>query len=379
MNYLTSKYKILSFVSFLLLVPAFSGLAQTPVSPTYAEKLGWKKGDRVLILHIDDAGMSYDSNVGTIKALEEGVANSVSVMMPCPWVPAFVKYLKQKPQTDAGLHLTLTSEWQNYRWGPLTGQQSAPGLVDTEGALWPSVNDVTKNASPDEVEAEIRAQLERARKMGFQPTHLDSHMGTLFAHPGFTERYIKVGIQERIPVMLPAGHNTLLIQEMEEEAKARLIKEGKWKEGMAIPTLAGAAEIRQIGQTVWNAGLPVLDDLHNTSYGWTLPTNVPPTDENLPQLKVKNYIAGIKSLKPGVTMMIMHCTEPTEIFSQFSNSGPTRKGDLLAMLDPSVRKALQEERIILTTWRELKERRDKVTAQPTDKTKNNSGKKASVK
>jgi chitin disaccharide deacetylase len=377
MNYFSGRHPFFILLFFLLFFPAIWGLAQTQVNPTYAEKLGWKKGDRVLILHIDDAGMSYDSNVGTIKALEEGVANSVSVMMPCPWVPAFVKYLKQKPQTDAGLHLTLTSEWQNYRWGPLTGQQSAPGLADTEGALWPSVNDVTSHASPDEVEAEIRAQLARARKMGFNPTHLDSHMGTLFAHPDFIQRYIKVGIQERIPVMLPGGHNTLLIQQMQEEAKARLVKEGKWKEGMPLPTLA--TEIRQIGQTVWNAGLPVLDDLHNTSYGWNLPANVPPTDENLRQLKVKNYIAAIKSLKPGVTMMIMHCTDPTEIFPQFSNSGPTRKGDLLAMLDPAVRKALQEERIILTTWRELKERRDKVATPSAEKTKSNSGKKASLK
>jgi hypothetical protein len=73
-------------------------------SITYAERLGWKKGDRLLILHIDDAGMSFDSNAGSIKALEEGAANSVSVMMPCPWVPGFVKYLRENPQVDAGLH-----------------------------------------------------------------------------------------------------------------------------------------------------------------------------------------------------------------------------------------------------------------------------------
>ncbi|WP_367615715.1 ChbG/HpnK family deacetylase [Pontibacter liquoris] len=88
-----------------------------PQEQTYAEKLGWKKGDRVVILHIDDAGMSYDSNLGAIRALEEGVASSVSVMMTCPWVPGFVHYLQQHPTVDAGLHLTLTSEWRDYRWG----------------------------------------------------------------------------------------------------------------------------------------------------------------------------------------------------------------------------------------------------------------------
>lgn len=348
-----------NLLAYLFLL-AFNGYAQSQAAkPTYAEKLGWQKGARVLILHIDDAGMSYDSNLGTIKALEQGVANSVSVMMPCPWVPAFVKYLKQNPKTDAGLHLTLTSEWQNYRWGPLTGKKSAPGLVDLEGAFWPGVGQVVQHANADEVEAEIRAQLDRARQMGFEPTHLDSHMGTLFASPAFLERYIKVGIEEKIPVMLPGGHNTLIRKQLQDEAKAELIAAGKWQAGMEIPVPA-AEQSQAVGQMVWNAGLPVLDDLHNSSYGWNLPKEVKATDENLRQMKVKNYIAGIKSLQPGVTMMIMHCTAPTEVFPHISDSGPTRKGDLLAMLDPAVRKALQDEKIILTTWRELKERRNKV-------------------
>ena len=323
--------------------PLFS--QQQNSSLTYAERLGWKNGDRVLILHIDDAGMSFDSNQGTVQALEEGVANSVSVMMTCPWVPGFVKYLKQNPETDAGLHLTLTSEWEDYRWGPLTGKKLSPGLVDQEGALWGDVASVVQHAKPDEVEAEIRAQLDRARTMGFNPTHLDSHMGTLFASPEFLERYMKVGISEQMPVMFPGGHNALLAKQLKEEGGSA-----------ALLQLTGP-----LGQKLWEGGLPVLDDLHNTSYGWKLPESVAPTDENIHKLKVQKYIESIKSLKPGVTMMIMHCTDPTEVFPHISDSGPTRKGDLLAMLDPAVKKALQEEGIILTTWRELKERRDKVS------------------
>jgi hypothetical protein len=65
-------------------------------------------------------------------------------------------------------------------------------------------------------------------------------------------------------------------------------------------------------------------------------------------------------MKPGVTMVIMHCTQPTEVFPFISGSGETRKGDLLAMIDPALRKCIEEEGIILTTWRELKMRRDKV-------------------
>lgn len=106
---------------------AVAGHAQAADS-TYAEKLGFPKGAKVVILHVDDAGMSYDSNEGAIKSIAKGAATSVSVMMPCPWVPGFVHYLKQHPGMDAGLHLTLTSEWKDYRWGPLAGKTVVPGL-----------------------------------------------------------------------------------------------------------------------------------------------------------------------------------------------------------------------------------------------------------
>src|SRR3954454_5178668 len=167
---------------------------------TYAEKLGYPKGARVVILHVDDAGMSFDSNEGVIQAMTKGVATSCSVMMPCPWVPGFVHYLQQHKQMDAGLHLTLTSEWKDYRWGPLAGKSSVPGLTDAEGDMWPGVEDVVKHASADEVDKEIRAQFDRAIAIGFIPTHLDSHMGTLFASPEFLKRYIAVGLEKHIPV-----------------------------------------------------------------------------------------------------------------------------------------------------------------------------------
>jgi predicted glycoside hydrolase/deacetylase ChbG (UPF0249 family) len=282
--------------------------------------------------------MSYDSNEGAINALTKGVATSVSVMMPCSWVPAFVHYLKQHPGIDAGLHLTLTSEWGEYRWGPLSGKATAPGLTDNEGALWSSVAAVLQHASADEVEKEIRAQLDRARSMGFEPTHLDSHMGTLFASPLFLQRYIKVGIENKIPVMLPGGANSLI------------------QEQMHAPD-AQMEQLRMLGKILWQQNLPVLDDLHNTSYDWKIPDDIKKDDKKLQAYKTQKYKEAIKSLKPGVTMMIMHCTATTEVFQHISDSGPTRRGDMLAMIDPAFKKALQEEGIILTTWRELKERR----------------------
>jgi predicted glycoside hydrolase/deacetylase ChbG (UPF0249 family) len=327
---------------FLLLVTlaCHYTFAQTNET-TYAEKLGYPKGKKVLIIHVDDVGMSYGSNQGAIKAIREGVANSLSVMMPCGWVPGFVNYWKENKDIDAGLHLTMTSEWKDYRWGPLAGKNQVKGLVDPQGAMWRGVADVVKNASPDEVEMEIRAQLERARTMGFEPTHLDSHMGTLFAKPEFLERYLKVGMQEKIPVMFPGGHNTAI------QAEEKMIAER-------------FEMTQQVGKQLWNAGLPVLDDLENTSYGWKGPENGDQSEKALQKYKTAKYMEALGKLKPGLTMVIMHCTIHTEVFPKISDSWPTREGDFLAMIDPELKKYIEKEGIILTTWREAMQRRQKI-------------------
>ncbi len=307
---------------------------------TYSERLGFPKGSKVIILHIDDVGMSWDSNQGAIQAMESGVANSLSIMMPCPWVPAFVHYMKEHPNVDAGLHLTLTSEWKDYRWPPLSGRPAVPGLVDKEGALWRSVELVAQNASPDEVETEIREQVRRAREMGFEPTHLDSHMGTLFATLEFIERYVKVGIETKIPVMFPGGHATMITKTSGVPAE--------WNE-----------PLKATGKRIWDAGLPVLDDIHNISYDFEYPKDENLSDEQLQKLATAQYIETMRQLKPGLSMVIMHCTAPSEVFKHIGSSGRVRKADMLAMTDPAFRKFLKDEKIILTTWRELKQLRQK--------------------
>lgn len=331
--------KILSFFFLSILICfSFSTNAQ---DSTYAEKLGFPKNARVVILHMDDAGMSYDSDRGIEKVFDKGVANSTSVMMPCPWVPQIVKYIKSHPETDAGLHLTLTAEWKDYRWQPLAGEAVVPGLTDSSGCLWPDVKDVVMNASADEVDKEIRAQLNRAETMGFHPTHLDSHMGTLFASSSFLEKYIRLGIEKHIPLMFPGGHDKNIQQEMSLAA-------------------AQVEQFQQVGKRIWDAGLPVLDDLHNSSYDWKIPAEMPKDDEHLCKWRVALYEKTLLQLKPGVTMVIMHCTDPTEVFEKITDSGDKRKADMLAMLDPGFKIFLKDNGFVLTTWRELMQRRQKV-------------------
>jgi len=293
--------------------------------PTYAERLGWPAGTKAVIFHVDDAGMSHDSNMGAKKAITDGMASSLSIMMPCSWVPECAAWLKERPQADAGVHLTLTSEWKHYRWGPVAGKPAVPGLVDSQGCLWHRVSDVVANASPDEVETEMRAQVDKALAMGIQPTHLDSHMGTCF-QPQYIERYVKIGIEKHIPILMFGGH----MQHIGAEA-------AQFK-----PLL------RSLAQQLWDAGLPVIDDLV------TQPTRASDYEGRRDEL-----IALLRDMKPGVTQIIVHCTEPTEVFSQISGSGPARQAELRLMTDPQVKAFIEDHGIVLTTWRELKQRRTK--------------------
>ncbi|HVB03570.1 MAG TPA: polysaccharide deacetylase family protein [Chitinophagaceae bacterium] len=325
-------------ISILLLTGLLFQGAYAQTYRTYAQRLGYPKGARVLLLHMDDGGMSYDSNIGIEKVLQKGVAPSLSVMMPCPWAPQIVRYILSHPGTDAGLHLTLTSEWKNYRWGPLAGKSLVPGLTDPEGCFWPDASDVVKHSSSREVGLEIRAQLDRAETMGFHPTHLDTHMGVLFDKPSFLMQYIHLGIEKHIPIMLPGGKDTYI--ESQIHAPDSVIR-----------------KIQKLGKMIWAAGLPVLDDLHNTSYDWKIPAGMKRDDANLLRWREGMYEKTLLQLKPGLTMVIMHCTDPSSIFSHISNSGDIRKADMLVMLDPAFRKFLKDHGFILTTWRELARRR----------------------
>ena len=173
---------------------------------------------------------------------------------------------------------------------------------------------------------EMTAQLERARAMGFEPTHLDTHMGTVYATRQFLMAYIQLGIKNHIPVMLPGGADKLIMQQ------------GSLNEQQV-------AGIRTLGKLLWNAGLPVLDDLHNFSYDWKVPTDIAGNDEKLDRWRTDKYIDALDILQPGVTMMIMHCSDAGEHFTHISDSGPLRRGDMLAMLDPAFKKALVDQHI----------------------------------
>ncbi|MDD6219670.1 MAG: polysaccharide deacetylase family protein [Clostridia bacterium] len=135
--------------------------------------------DKYLIINADDFGMCRAGNLAVFDLLKSGGITSSTIMAPCGWAPEACKFAKENPQFAIGVHLTLTSEWSNYRWAPVSALNTE-SLRDEDGYMFKESDEVEKNVDIDEVEAEIRAQIERLKKLGLTPSHLDNHMGSLY-------------------------------------------------------------------------------------------------------------------------------------------------------------------------------------------------------
>jgi chitin disaccharide deacetylase len=192
--------KLISGLSLLLLCVA-NAFAQNAAS-SLAEKLGFPADTRLLIVHADDVGMTHSVNAATITALESGLVNSASIMVPCPWFPEIADYAKAHPDIDFGLHLTLTSERVYYRWGPVASKDKLPSLVDPDGYFHHDWTPAT-HIDPHDAEIELRAQIDRAYAMGVRPTHLDSHQYRLIDNgKELFEMFLRVAHTYKLPVFV---------------------------------------------------------------------------------------------------------------------------------------------------------------------------------
>jgi chitin disaccharide deacetylase len=168
-----------------------------------AELLGYPHDSKLLIIHADDMGLSKSVNSACIKAFEEKGITSGSIMMPCHEASAILSYVKNHPGTDAGIHITLTAEWETYKWGGLTPSAQIPGLLDKNGNFFATVEELGKSARGAEAEKEIRAQIDKAIALGIKPTHLDTHMGSVLANPELIKVYIDLATEYKLPFLLP--------------------------------------------------------------------------------------------------------------------------------------------------------------------------------
>jgi hypothetical protein len=308
-------------MSYAIVMALIVSSAVSIESGVLMEKLGYKPKDKLLIIHADDVGMSHSVNRATAKALEIGTVTCGSIMVPCPWFPEVAAYCREHPEVDMGLHLTLTSEWKYYRWAPVSSKDKVPSLVDAEGFLWRTTGEVGKHAKPEEVELELRAQIKRALEFGVNPTHLDTHMGSVFARPEFLQIYYNMGKEYGIPIMLPKP-NPEIMHHVEHIGREKLEKFYK----KAIEDEC-----------------PLLDNLVPGVGG-----------KNLDEKKAA-YHARLRELKPGISQIIVHLGMDDDELKGITSNYMARYFDLMVFTDPETQKLIDELGIKLIGWKDIKE------------------------
>ena len=266
-----------------------------------------------LIVRGDDIGSSHAANVACIESYRNGIMRSVEIMVPCPWFPEIAAYAKAHPDYDFGLHLTLTAEWEEFKWGGAAPSTAIPSLLNEKGFMYASVAEVVENAKPEEVEIELRAQIERALQFGVPVTHLDSHMGTLFASPTFFEIYVKLGAEYKLPVFVPMN---------------------------------AAAGYPQLQALIGESLIPI--------------DNYYMMGSNREDSKwVAFYSNIIEEMQTGLNLIIIHLAIDDAEMQAITINHPDfgskwRENDLNAMLDKNFKAALEQNNIQLVTWRQVK-------------------------
>ncbi|MFZ0732337.1 MAG: polysaccharide deacetylase family protein [Candidatus Sulfotelmatobacter sp.] len=298
-----------SHLALILLACATYSSAQTK---TVAERLGYPADSKLLIIHADDLAVSHSQDIASFDALNRGAATSASIMVPCPWLTEVADYAKAHPGADLGLHLTLTSEWKTYRWGPVASTNTVPSLLDPDGYLWPETEPAVQHIKAEEAEREIRAQIERANAMGIHPTHIDSHMGVLFARPDLVAVYVKVAHEYKLPFLATLGP-------------------------AAPPNIKAFFTDKDI----------MLDSVLIAS------PNIPAAGW------LDFYLNLIKNLKPGLTELIVHLAHDDAEMQAITVDHPDygaawRQRDYNVITSPEFKKALEDNHIVLVHWRDLK-------------------------
>lgn len=284
-------------------------------------------GRRFVIIHADDAGMSHSVNRATIAAMEQGIVSSASIMVPCPWFKEIAAYAKAHPEKDFGVHLTLNSEWDNYRWGPVAGPDKVPSLVDPEGYLWDNVAQVAENATAEDVATELRAQVQRAIDFGVPVTHLDTHMGALVSRPDLVEAYVSVGVQFNVPVFFLRN----LSSEVTDE---RVV-----------------SRARQLLMKLEEHKLPVLDYMTQLYTKGSV-------DE-----KRSQYLEAIANSKPGVQYMILHCGYDDEELQAITASSKLRDTDRRVATDRDFIEGVKKSGVEVVSWKQVRAMNDKRLAE----------------
>lgn len=284
------------------------------------KKLGFSNNDRVVIIHADDLGMCQSTITACKELFDMSGISSAAVMVPCPWFLSAAKLQKDVEKVDLGVHITLTCEWKEYRWRPISTMDVESGLFDSQGYFHKSSKEVQNNGNPEFVRDEINAQINLAMFEGIVPTHIDTHMGSV-AHPKFMFDYINAGLSRKIPPML-----------------FRLTK----NEWMKIGLDENSAKMIEMFLTnLEEKGVPLLDHLRS------IPLEVP--DNRFGQAKEI-----FSTLSPGITHFIIHPATETPELKAITPDWLSRVGDYQLFRGKEIHDYLKNIGIHVIGYQDLK-------------------------
>ena len=281
-------------------------------------RLGLAPDARVAIIHADDIGMCEATLPAWEDLAELGLVTSAATMVPCPWFPRAAALCRAHPEADMGVHLTLTCEWDAYRWGPVSTRDPATGLLDEEDYLHRTSQAVWERAEEGAVRAEIGAQLERALSAGVDVTHIDTHMLTL-GHPCLSEGYVSLALSRRLPLMA-----------------ARLDPAaGGWGAELV-------AHSHRLAQRLEAEGVPVFDAVVGL-----------PLDE--PADRVGQAKRALDGLPAGLSLLIIHPARDTPELRAIAPDWRSRVADYEAFTSPELRDHIRDTGIELLGYRALRD------------------------
>jgi hypothetical protein len=286
------------------------------------KKLGFSDDDRVIIIHTDDIGMCQASVDAFAELDEFGLISSGAVMVPCPWFLEAAQFAVANPEADLGAHMTLTSEWDTYRWGPISTRDPKSGLMDEQGYFHKTSQGVWQNANPEAAVNELDQQIQRAQQAGMNLTHIDTHMGSI-AHPSIIPGYVQLAIKYGLPPMIPRMTAEALAarKDVDDQAAEMAVELIHTLEEMGIPLLDGLS------------GLELID-----------------ANDRFEQAK-----QALSALKPGLTHFIIHPSKDTPELRKITSSWDCRVADYETFMSEETREFIKNEGIQVIGYRALKE------------------------
>ncbi|MHA1689363.1 MAG: polysaccharide deacetylase family protein [Promethearchaeota archaeon] len=285
------------------------------------EKLGFEPTDKVVIFHIDDIGFSHSSNVASFECLDFGVASCGSIIVPAPWFNETVAIYKKNPKYDVGVHLTLTCEYERYRWRALSSVDPKSGLLAPDRALWKTAEEAIQNVPVEVAEQEMRAQIQMALDSGIDITHIDSHMGTVM-DPKYLPTYLKLAREFGIAAFFPQITGDQL---------------------RAIGLGDQVDVYLKLFEKLRDIGIPIIDHIIiDTLYAF----------EN----KVNYYCELFKQIKPGVTHFLFHPAKMTEELKAIvPETADARNQDYEAFTNPRIKECVRENDLKIIGYRHIRE------------------------